>query len=208
MAKSLYNRVLQIIILILICSYGFAKGAGERSLKLSPAQKNIMHRLIAEHDAWFGKEYVLEFLEEWDNARLPIVLAIPAKLLVDYSPCFAIMPDNRVLSAYEKDAFKTIIKEVFPDITEADAPLIAELSIMFGGFGAYVGVIYDGMVKGRSSSNRQLRSTSDIYYKKQGENHRIEFYSYDYELLLMYDCRISITHGEITTEFSKIEEDS
>jgi hypothetical protein len=77
---------------------------------------------------------------------------------------------------------------------------------MFGGFGAYVGIIWDGEIEGRIPADQATRNTPDIFYEKHGDTHSIEFYTYDYELFLMYDCRIVIRGSNVTSEYMQIEE--
>ena len=169
-----------------------------QKLPLTPDQTKHVKEFIKQNDHWNEKDYKLEMLAEWDNQRLPIVVAIPTKLKIDYSPRFAILPDGGFVTPRDDKAFERIMAAAFPDVTSQDANAIAELSIMFAAFGKPVGKVYPNAIDPGRIGEKLKRKQSGATCKTKGSTIIIEFYTHDYELLDFYDCTITI-HGPAIT---------
>jgi hypothetical protein len=172
---------------------------------ISAAQREFIVRSIAEHYHWDQADYELELLEDWDNERLPIVLAIPRER-IPFSPKFALLPRSRELVADSApDALERILAEVFRSIGPEDAPALAELALMFGRFSAPVGRLWTRALVGRLPGDRLPRQEAKPVYRKEGDAHVVEFYSYDGELQHFYDCSLRVEKGTVGLKATKLK---
>ncbi|HME51898.1 MAG TPA: hypothetical protein VKM55_06755 [Candidatus Lokiarchaeia archaeon] len=166
-------------------------------LPLTTEQVKHVKNSIKQNDHWNEKDYKLEMLAEWDNQRLPIIVAIPTKLKIDYSPRFAILPDGNLITPRDDKAFETIMAAIFQEITPQDANTIAELAIMFSAFEKPVGKIYPNAIDPGRIGEKLKRKEPGAVFKKKGSTITIEFYTHDYELLYFYDCVIAMNNTDI-----------
>nr|MDO8110693.1 hypothetical protein [Candidatus Sigynarchaeota archaeon] len=161
-------------------------------LPLRPDQLKLIVDNIKAVDGWNEGDYELALRAEWDNQRLPIIVALPRHLKVDYSPTFALMPDGNIVTPHDETAFKKILAHVYTVIVPADAAAIAELAVMFGAFGQPVGRVYTNQIRDRVGEKLKRKETGPVY-KKKGSTHVIEFYTHNYDLLFFCDCIVEIT---------------
>ncbi len=161
--------------------------------KLTASQKKAMQQEIQTRYGWIPDAYKLEFRADWDHAKIPIVVAIPTKLKVDFSPTFAILPDGTLLTPHDKGALECILRTAFAHLQPEDAKVIAELALKFGDFGDTVGHLWLNPVEGRVPANLLPRTDSHPTLHKDGSSYIVEFYSYNYELLILFDCTVEIS---------------
>lgn len=166
-------------------------------LPLKPDQVKHIKELIKENEHWSDKDYKLEMRAEWDNDKLPIVVAIPTKLKTDYSPRFAILPDDSIVTPRDEKSFENLVTAAFPTISPQDANAIAELAVMFAAFGKSIGKLYPNPIDQSRIGEKLKRKDPGAVYKKKGSTTIIEFYTHDYELLNFYDCSIIINGSDI-----------
>jgi hypothetical protein len=183
-----------IAILISICGQGlFAQGEEENNLPIDKEKIGSIEAVIKARNGWNSDEYTLELRADWNHEKLPLIVAIPLKRKIDWSPKFFVLPDNSVVSPNDEKGLEKILTQVFSVITEQDAQMLAELSLAFGIYGRPVGVLFQGSVEGRLTPEKIPRKDALPVLVKSDDVVTIKFYSYDYELLYLYDCTFTIT---------------
>lgn len=155
---------------------------------LNSAQKKSIHSFIQTKYKWKSDMYKLEWMAEWDQSKIPFMVAIPTKLKVDFSPSFILMKNDSILTMWEPDGFQKVIKEYLLPLQTTDATMIAELAVKFAIFGKPIGVLFHGSLEGHKTKKKIPRPQSAPLAILKGEKMHIEFYTYDYELLKLYNC--------------------
>jgi hypothetical protein len=160
---------------------------------LTADQEKKIRKMIQTKYSWKPDMYKLEWREEWDQSRVPLIVAIPTKLKVDFSPSYIIMKNGEVISMWETDGFQKVIKEYLIPFQSTDAVLIAELAVKFAIFGKPIGGLFNGSLEGRKTKKKIPRPQSIPQAFLKGDKMRLAFYTYDYELLKLYNCEIVLT---------------
>ncbi len=164
----------------------------------------MQHEIQARY-GWTPDAYKLEFRADWDHAKIPIVVAIPTKLKVDFSPTFAILPDGTFLTPHDKGALECILRTTFVQLRAEDAKAVAELAIWFGDFGDTVGHLWLNPVEGRVPADQLPRMDPHPTLRKDGTTFIVEFYAYNYELLILSDCIVEITPVEVKLRSRRLQ---
>jgi len=159
---------------------------------LTPDLKKKLEKIIQLEDKWSPDEYNLELLADWPNDRLPIFVGIPTKRKVDYSPTYALLPDGSLISHHDKEGFKKILVQLSSSFGPNDAKFIAELTLRFVAFKYPVGRLWLNSLENKLPINKRPRPDSIPVLKQEKGAIIVEFYTYDYELLRLSDCRVKI----------------
>lgn len=158
--------------------------------KLSEAQRLLITREVERKTGWRDGQYDLRMMAEWDNDRVPVVVAIP-KIPDASSPKFVALPDGRLTSVYEPDALDRIVRAAYPKPAPGDARALAQLALWFGHFGQAVGTL----PVGRPSNTPSSLPRADLapVLATDGDAVDVDFYTYDYSMRRMFDCRLTLT---------------
>ncbi len=203
--KHVYFTIIIYVFSSLFLAHSLAaNGQGDTPAGLEREHLENIRNQIKEHQGWKPHEYSLEHRAEWDHDRLPLIIAIHKELMIDWSPHFFILPDNSLLTPYDDDAFNKVLEQVFPEINEDDAHMLAELSLIFGVFGTFVGDLDNSPSAYGLNEGITLRDNKNPTIRISENTIILEFYSYDYELLILYDCIIRIENNEYSSKFEQI----
>lgn len=170
------------------------------SLAISHDVRKKLEKMILEEDKWSSDEYQLEFRTDWPHDRLPIIVGIPTKRKVDYSPTFALLSDGTIISHHNKQGMQKILSQISSSIGPNDAKFIAELTLLFAKFKYPVGRLWLNDLESKLPKNKRPRSNSSPLLKQEKGKIIVEFYTYDFELLRLSDCRVIITGSEYQLE--------
>ncbi len=173
--------------------------------KLTAHQKKAMQQEIQARYGWTPDAYKLEFRAEWDHAKIPIVVAIPTKLKVDFSPTFAILPDGKLLTPHDEGALERILRTAFAQPQVEDANAIAEVALIFGDFGDAVGHLWLNPVEGRVPPGLLQRTDPHPTLHWDGSACIVEFYAYNYELLILSDCAVEIMPDKLKLRSRRLQ---
>jgi hypothetical protein len=185
-------RVCILFFIIILALPAYPSGNKESPLPVDANSISRMKSKIKELYGWNESEYNLELRAEWDNAKLPCIVAIPTEKKIDWSPKFFVLPDKSIVYPGEPDGLSRILGAVFQKIEKTDARMLAELSIAFGIYGKPVGIVFDEPIQGRIPENVIPRKESEPQLMRSNNSIVVYFYSYDYELLILYDCAFTI----------------
>jgi hypothetical protein len=169
----------------------------KENMKITSEQKKNIEKEIKTRYNWHPGDYELDFLAEWDHSKIPIIVALPTKYKVDFSPRFAILQDETLCTPHDENALNRIIQVAFPKVDSSQTKAIIELCLLFGDFHAPIKRIWDQPIENRIPSKLLKRKDSNPTFKIDGSKSVIEFYSYDYELMKFYDCKIKISQKGI-----------
>jgi hypothetical protein len=163
------------------------------SIPIIPSElRTTLEQNIKAIHNWIPEDYKLQYLDLWPNDRLPIIVAIPTKYKVDYSPTYAILPDGQIISQYDKEGIKKILIQLYPSITSKDARFIAELFLKFALFSYPVGRLWEYSLDNKIDSKKQPRKESFPVMKTEKGAFILEFYTFNSDLNLLSDCRVKI----------------
>lgn len=173
------------------------------SLKLNSMQVDHIREYVKKQVGWSPDGYELEFMSDWDNSRVPIVVGIPSKMKIDFSPIFAILPDGSLSAWDQPHAFEIIITKYFSQVGASDALALAKLSVWFGRFEIDIGELWARDVKGKIPEKHVQRPQFAPVLKINGDGFDLGFYAYDYELLRLSDCTVLMNSGKATFKATK-----
>jgi hypothetical protein len=160
-------------------------------LIISEEEREIIEKNIHEFYHWKLDEYKLEFIAEWDNERIPWIVAIPTKLRVDFSPKFIIMPDHSLITPRDPQAFEKIVATFYPKISKEDAKPLALLAIGFGRWDHSIGVLWTQNLEHYLPKNH-IRQITEPILEQKGNIIHISFYTFEPELMRVSDCLLKI----------------
>jgi len=161
-------------------------------IQLTKAQETTIREFILTKYRWKPNMYTLEWMEDWDQSKIPFIVAIPTQLKVDFSPSFIILKNGDIITMWETDGFQRVISEYLLPLQTSYAKILAELALKFGVFGKPIGVLFRSSFEGRKTQKKLPRTQSLPICTLKGDQMVLEFYTYDYELLRLYDCRIDL----------------
>ncbi len=145
---------------------------------------------------WTESDYSLKPVSSWASDKVKLIAATHKEERNGPFPFFAIMSDGTLVSNYDENAFQTIVQKEFTDLSEAQAPTVARLGVLFGGFAPkVVGEFSDQVPK--DSGLVPPRTTADVEYSLKDGVHILRFYTRDFELNISYDCIIEISNGVV-----------
>jgi hypothetical protein len=185
-------------------SFVHANGTTESQLPVDRHAIEWMKSKILELYGWNPDEYELTLRANWDHSKLPLIVALPNKRKVDWSPKFYVLPDKSIVYPGQVNGLNRILAAVFKKIEEKDAKMLAELSIAFGVYGKPVGTVFTGTVEGRIPDDKMPRKDTAPALVVAGNVFTVEFYSYDYELLVLYNCTFKITDSAFQGQAVKL----
>jgi hypothetical protein len=166
-------------------------------LELTKDQKKYIENDIKTKYNWESKEYEIKLLAEWDNSKVPIFTANQKERKIEFAPKYALLPNGKFITPWEKDALTTLLRLGYPNPEPKDVKFIAELAIMFGDFKEKNLHLWLNPVQDRISKKNLKRKDPNPILSKDGTNITIEFYAYNYDLMQFFDCSIKITPKEI-----------
>jgi hypothetical protein len=165
------------------------------SLSLSRNQRDEIHKYVKDRLEWGPDEYKMGLMDEWDNSRVPLVVGIPTKRKVDHSPMFVILPDGSLVGRTYPDAFERILAAYFTSLNDSDATALAQLALWFGRFENVVGALWTRDITGKIPKSQIKRSQTEPALRITKKGFVISFYAYDYELLRLSDCTVTMESG-------------
>jgi hypothetical protein len=196
-----------VLALFLVCAGAAGSGQPDRSGVKGLDREKIsqIEKIIRDRYQWEPSEYDLEYRAEWNHDRLPLVIAIHKTKKIDWSPHFFLLPDGMLITPYSEKGFEKILEKVFTPIKSGDAEMLAELALSFALFGKPVGQLWTNPVEGRVKNGQVPREIpKPLIQFSPGGNATLEFYSYDYELLILYDCRVNIQGFKYSAEAKRL----
>jgi hypothetical protein len=170
------------------------------SERINPEFRSIIESHIEKTVNWEKNTYKLKPIDQWDHSKVPLIVAIPTVLKVDFSPMYVIMPDKGLISLWDENAFQRISAAYFPNPKDSDAKMLAFLAIHFGKWNQPIGRVIWTNVGDKVPKNK-LRSKQEPTLRKKGKVTILEFYVMEGERLRISDCKVEI-NGEKTTFYA------
>lgn len=130
----------------------------------------------------------LRMLTDWDNAKCPIVEAMPQAH--GANPRRYAVIGNELLAANKAENFGKILKACFADVSKANALDLARLSTMFGHFGSPVGMVW---ARDLSVDHPEIATPTKEFkpvLKDVDGKKVLEFYTFSSPLDQFYFCRV------------------
>ncbi len=185
-----------VLCLVCLARSGTAFGEDMSRLSIIPqSQRQMIKRAIAQKPGWAEDTYELDLMAEWDNRRLPIVIALPQKMLVPFSPKFAMLPSGRMVASHDPDGLSRIIDEVYFKAEAKDATSLAKLALWFGRFDVPVGTLLEH--RPANAPAKLPRPDLEPKLAVAGAEKHVDFYAYNYDLRQMFDCRLRIAGKDV-----------
>jgi hypothetical protein len=197
-----------VLLLVSLCTGVFASGQTDRSgvKGLDEGKIGQMEKIIRDRYHWEPGDYTLEYRAEWDQTRLPHIIAVHKTKKIDWSPHFFILPDKSLVTPGDPDGFMKVFLNVFTPINGKDAHMLAELALYFGLFGSPVGHLWTGPVDNKMKNGPIPRKDPEpVIELSSGGSAVLKFYSYDYELMVLHDCTVEFQGAKYTAASKRLD---
>jgi hypothetical protein len=190
------GRLFAVTLLLLTLGYTMAAGSHNVSNIIESHRQEIVAVLTSK--GLKPRDYKLSLLGQWDNDRLPIIVADPAEAYFEQRIMvyFAVFPDGTLVSEYEFP-LERILAAVFSDVSKEDAAKIAKLATLFGNFKASVGFLTDFVRPGVADPQAMPRPDTKVHLRRDGAVMIVEFYTYQALRSQLYDCSVRIEGGHV-----------
>lgn len=156
---------------------------------------------------WSPAQYDLCALPEWDEARLPIIVATPRNLHDASSLLLAILPNGQLVTSDDATAFATLARHLAPSLVANDARVIATLAVLFNAFATSplpVGRLVEFVPVSRTALALP-RAEPAASYERHGPQHLVRFYTYNDQLRELFDCIVAIDGASVRAEAQTVE---
>jgi len=165
---------------------------------LTPDVKQAIEATVMQTRRWEPESVAISLVVDWPHDRLPLLAASHKQLRTDLVLLFAVLPDKSVVSQFAEDSFARIVNAAFKDVRAEDQGLLVKLGNEFRHFGNPIGRAITTFPGHKVPADRLPRKEPGPVYKTQGDDTVIAFYSYDYNQMLLYDCKMVFHRDQIT----------
>lgn len=148
--------------------------------------------MLQQRRGWSPKDYELEPLPDWDNARAFLVRAVPTHR-GSFAPVFWVN-GRRVRSQWDSAVLDEVLRTGFPNPTPTDARSLARLAIIFGKWVHPVGILVEDALPATLNPPQRLpRADSRPTLTVEGHKFHLAFYTYEPELMDLFDAHLVLT---------------